>query len=93
MYPGRPAALPSELWGVVGQVSRKAESAYAGEVVGLSTRDVTLTSGMRHEHLLTIRADDGQEITMEVVSWVYSSFAVGDRIVKQAGARWPRKAA
>lgn len=74
-------------------MSRKVESAYAGEVIGLSTRDVTLTSGMRHEHLLTIRADHGQEINVEVASWVYSSFAVGDRIVKQAGARWPRKAA
>ncbi|MGW7051149.1 DUF7489 domain-containing protein [Streptomyces sp. NPDC054887] len=80
------------LWGLAGQVNREVDRQYAGEVIARFTRDVTLTTGMRHDNLLTVRADSGQEFTVQVSPEVYDVFAVGDRIVKLPGSRWPTKA-
>ncbi|OEJ41230.1 hypothetical protein AR457_10045 [Streptomyces agglomeratus] len=80
------------LWGLAGQVNREVDSQYVGEVIARFKRDVTLTTGMRHDSLLTVRADSSQEFTVQVSPEVYDLFAVGDRIVKLPGARWPTKA-
>lgn len=81
------------LWIFAGQVNQQVDSQFTGEVIALSVQPVTLTTGMRTDYLLTIRADDGREFTLQVKDDVYALFAVGDRIVKPAGTRWPRKAA
>jgi hypothetical protein len=81
------------LWLFAGQVNEQVDSQFAGEVIALSVQRVTLTTGMRTDYLLTIRAVDGRQFTLHVKDDVYALFAVGDRIVKSAGARWPRKAA
>ncbi|MFF3327853.1 hypothetical protein [Streptomyces sp. NPDC002889] len=74
-------------------MNQQVESQFAGEVIALSVQRVTLTTGMRTDYLLTIRADEGRQFTLQVKDDVYALFAVGDRIVKQAGTLWPRKAA
>ncbi|MFF3401477.1 hypothetical protein ACFYW6_23570 [Streptomyces sp. NPDC002659] len=74
-------------------MNQQVDSQFAGEVIALSVQPVTLTTGMRTDYLLTIRADDGRQFTLQVKDDVYALFAVGDRIVKQPGTRWPRKAA
>ncbi|MBT2399512.1 hypothetical protein [Streptomyces sp. ISL-100] len=84
--------LAMVLWGLAGQVSRQVDSQYAGEVIAQFKREVTLTTGMRHDSVLTIRADGGHEFTVQVSPEVYDLFVVGDRIVKLPGARWPMKA-
>ncbi|MFI2348675.1 hypothetical protein ACH492_16820 [Streptomyces sp. NPDC019443] len=81
------------LWIFAGQANEQVESQFAGEVIALSVQRVTLTTGMRTDYLLTIRADDGRQFTLQVKDDVYALFTVGDRIVKPAGTRWPRKAA
>jgi hypothetical protein len=65
---------------------------FSGEVVDRAHREVTLTTGMRHDYLLTVRTDDGEQITCDVDAAIFARFAVGDRIVKHAGRRWPEPA-
>ena len=65
---------------------------FTGEVVDRAHRHVTLTTGMRHDYLLTVRTDDGARITCDVNAAVFEHFVVGDRIVKHAGRRWPEPA-
>ncbi|MEU6895990.1 hypothetical protein ABZ934_30375 [Streptomyces sp. NPDC046557] len=74
-------------------MNQQVDSQFAGEVIALSVQRVTLTTGMRTDYLMRIRADDGLQFTLQVKDDVYASFAVGDRKVKQAGTRWPTKAA
>ena len=74
---------------------RDRDAKVAREFTGVVTdrrHEHTLTTGMRHDYILTIRADDGEVFKFSVNSSVFGSLAVGDRIVKCAGARWPEKA-
>lgn len=73
------------------QVSHEGAREFSGEVTGREHREVTLTTGMRHDYVLTVRKDDGETLSLYVSSSVFGSFAVGDRIVKQSGVRWPVK--
>jgi hypothetical protein len=65
---------------------------FTGEVVDRAHHNVTLTTGMRHDYLLTVRTDDGEQMTCDVNPAVFGRFVVGDRIVKHAGRRWPEPA-
>ena len=64
------------LWLFAGQVNEQVDSQFAGEVIALSVQRVTLTTGMRTDYLLTIRADDGRQFTLHVKDDVYALFAV-----------------
>ncbi|RKE17304.1 hypothetical protein [Streptomyces sp. TLI_171] len=65
---------------------------FEGEVVRRYSEQVTLTTGMRTDHRLDVRTDDGEVISLTLPGRVCSRFAVGDRIVKRAGERWPSTA-
>jgi hypothetical protein len=84
-------ALVGLLCGLWSQDSGPVDRGFTGTVTGRSVKAHTLTTGMRYDHLLFVRGDDGQEFTVRVDSGVYGSFAVGDGIVKAAGARHPAK--
>jgi hypothetical protein len=64
---------------------------FAGQVIGKEHREVTLTTGMRHDFVLVVRRDDAAIAEVLAKASVYNAFSIGDRIVKQAGDRWPTK--
>lgn len=62
---------------------------FSGRVVDRRVEEVTLTTGIRQDRWLVVRTDTDELREVLVSPEVYDRFAVGDRIVKHAGVRWP----
>lgn len=67
----------------------ESKDAYTGEVTGRGVSSSTGTYGPTGHYMMHIRTDEGRELSIEVNGRTYRSLAVGDRVVKVAGARWP----
>jgi hypothetical protein len=82
------------VWGSItisNRVAAERAQDFVGTVVDRQHNQVTLTTGVRHDFWLMVRKDDDQVIAWPVNGSVYQNFAVGDRVVKRAGDRWPVK--
>lgn len=71
----------------VGEVN----DAYTGEVTGRGVSSSTGTYGPTGHYMMHIRTDEGRELSIEVNGRTYRSLAVGDRVVKEWGRRWPER--
>ncbi|MCF4136465.1 hypothetical protein L1856_05585 [Streptomyces sp. Tue 6430] len=69
--------------------SGESKDAYTGEVTGRGVSSSTGTYGPTGHYMMHIRTDEGRELSIEVNGRTYRSLAVGDRVVKVPGARWP----
>ncbi|MFD7729471.1 hypothetical protein ACFV6F_03660 [Kitasatospora phosalacinea] len=74
-----------------GTAARETAQAFEGEVLRRYSKQHTLTTGMRTDHWLDIRTDDGEVLSVTLPGQVCAHYEVGDRIVKRAGERRPRR--
>lgn len=70
-------------------VAAEVAAAFAGVVTDRRVEEVALTTGLRQDRWLVIRTEGGDVLRVPVSPEVYDRFAVGDRIVKRTGERWP----
>ncbi|KDN88074.1 DUF7489 domain-containing protein [Kitasatospora cheerisanensis] len=70
---------------------RESKDAYTGVVTGRGVRSSTGTYGPTGRYMVHIRTDEGRELSIEVNARTYRSLAVGDRVVKEWGRRWPER--
>ncbi|MFH8805564.1 hypothetical protein ACH4F6_39535 [Streptomyces sp. NPDC017936] len=76
---------------IAAQRVSEVNDAYTGEVTGRWVSSSTGTYGPTGHCTMRIRTDEGRELTIEVNSRTYQSLAVGDRVVKEWGRRWPER--
>ncbi|MES4892818.1 hypothetical protein [Streptomyces sp. NPDC096012] len=70
---------------------KESKDAYTGEVTGLGVSSSTGTYGPTGHYMMHISTDEGRELSIEVNGRTYRSLAVGDRVVKEWGRRWPER--
>ncbi|WP_345695327.1 DUF7489 domain-containing protein [Kitasatospora terrestris] len=76
---------------IAGHGWSESKDTYTGEVTGRVVRSSAGTYGPMSHHVIDIRTDDGRELSIEVSDRTYRSLAVGDRVVKEWGKRWPER--
>ncbi|MEU4729000.1 hypothetical protein [Streptomyces sp. NPDC023588] len=76
---------------IAGRGLRESKDAYTGEVTGRGVSTSTGTYGPTGHCMMYIRTDEGRELSIEVNDRTYRSLAVGDRVVKEWGRRWPER--
>ncbi|MFI0961677.1 hypothetical protein ACH4S8_09775 [Streptomyces sp. NPDC021080] len=69
----------------------ESKDAYIGEVTGRGVSSSTGTYGPTGYYMMHIRTDEGRELSIEVNGRTYRSLAVGNRVGKEWGRRWPER--
>ena len=72
-------------------VAGEVATAFTGEVVDRRVVHASSTTGLHEQHWLVVRTDTGDVVDVPVRARVFDRFAVGDRITKRSGERWPER--
>ncbi|WP_447002049.1 DUF7489 domain-containing protein [Saccharothrix isguenensis] len=71
------------------RVAATAAQMFRGHVVERRHEKVVTGRSVGYDFWLVVRTDDDETISVGVTPEVFRGFAVGDRVVKEPGQRWP----